>query len=156
MLTILTTIVLDIIVVIVLKKKGVEEDNVVDIAQSIFFIGLMLAIFAPLSGYEKPVYLNRIQLESFADDEKSEEVFLKQWGTIYMYNYKVPKAIITEDECEYETKRKIIISTDVMVLEDETCTIPMMEVYEKEAKKSKWTLAVFGKNKSYVFYVPRK
>lgn len=156
MLTILTAIVLDVLLVIVLRKKSIEEDRIANIIQNIFILGLLLGILAPISGYEEPVFLNQIELELFDEQEKAENIFLKKFGIIYTYQYKSPKVFILEDECNYEIKSKTIITTNAEVLEDSSCTTPVLQIYTKEAKKSIWTFALFGKYTEYVFYIPRE
>lgn len=156
MLTILTVTILDILMVIVLKKKSAEEDFIADVVQNVFLFGVILSIFVPISGYEEPVYYKQIELESFTEEKNpEEEVFLKQCGIIYTYKYKSPKIITLEDECDYEIKNKTIIGADVEILKDANCTTPVLQIYRKKAKKSIWTFALWAEKEEYVFYIPK-
>ena len=144
MLTIAIATVLAIIIAVIMKKNHEEVDSIIQMVENIICIGIVIGVFFPISGYSESVFLKQIDI-----------VGLRQFGEEYTYTYEVNRLITAEgDGVEYTSNT--IKGENVKVIEDSRCESPVLRIYTKKPNKSIWTFALFGIDKEYVFYIPKK
>lgn len=121
-------------------------------------LGVFVAIFAPLSGYEESIKTSEIELVSLSNtiaSEGSGRIYVSvNAENVYSYRYEVESDVVEKEGKTY--KANTISSSDGEILEVETTdgSAPMLVKYVAKGKRSIWTFAVACEKATYIFYVP--
>lgn len=158
MLTIIIGIVLAIIFVLISIFYGKSEEFV-KIMWSLAFLvviaALMVGTILPINGCENWELVEETELITLSNDVASGGtgvVYVSlSAGNIYIYRYEIDSEFDTETSREY--KIETLTGEDVEEIEDPNCEVPVIRVYQREAKRTVWTFACYAETK-YVFYVP--
>ena len=119
--------------------------------------GIVIGIFAPVSGYGEPEVVSTTELVSLKDDTVSEGTgrlfYVSISGTnSYTYYVEVDSTYASNSQKAY--KSYTISDNNVTIVEDDSYTDAKLVAYVRYGKKSFWTFAVGAKQYEYVFYVP--
>ena len=154
MLTIIIGIVLAVILIVIFASLGIGEDAVSYIAAFLILLAIFLGVFAPISGYKDWELIEQTELISLSNDIASGGTGMLYVSlsadNVYTYRYEISSEFGTETSKEYRTTT---LTGDVEEIEDSNCEVPVIRVYQKEAKRSIWTFGLYSETK-YVFYVP--
>lgn len=145
MLTIAIATVLAIAIARILKKMRVDEDSIIGITECIIGISIIIGLFGSISGYKDKIFFEEIELIS-----------LEQEGNKFTYTYEETPIISSDEQHIVEYITETIIGNKVKIIEDPLCNKPVLKIYLKNANKSKWTFAILGVEKEYIFYIPQK
>lgn len=160
------TIILAFIAVIVLfailgflsEITGGDGSILMPLGSTISAFIIALALFAgicfPLSGYNDWELQKEVELVSLSNSvETGSSGFLyvvRSSDNVYSYRYKIDSEFGTPTSTNYETDT---VEGNVEEIEDPKCEVPVLRIYQKTAKRTKWTFGLMGETK-YVFYVP--
>lgn len=158
MLTIIIGIVLAVIFVFVFMPRSKS----VDVALAKFFMGILMVIlailivaFSPISGYNEWGLIEETELISLSNDVASGETGMVYVSlsadNVYTYRYEINSEFGTETSREYKTTA--LHNKDVEEIEAPDCEVPVIRVYQRDAKRTIWTFGWYIETK-YVFYVP--
>ena len=114
------------------------------------------ALFAPPLSYTEFELVNEIQLVSLNDSISSvgegSMFYVKiSAQNAYSYYYETTSEFSNEGDKVYTSG---IVSGDVIVIENNSIDVPVLQVYEKHGKSSFWSLALRSTICQYVFRVP--
>ena len=119
------------------------------------FGGIILGLFAPLSGYTDWEPTFRKDLVSLSNSTVGgAEGFIYvsvSSSNVYTYRCEIDSEFGTENSTEYKTAT--VDGSYVIEVEDDTIENPYLQVYTRNGKRSIWTFALTSETK-YVFYVP--
>ena len=156
----LTIIICVLIAAVLFYFTAIHMEDVLLAALSILLglLGVFVAIFAPLSGYEEPVKAAEVELVSLSNAIASEgrgRIYVSvNAENVYSYRYEVESDVVEKEGKIY--KANTISGSDGEILEVETTdgTKPMLVKYAQKGKKSIWTFALGCEKYTYIFYVP--
>jgi len=113
----------------------------------IFIGGISLAftLYLPINGYDEPITKNEVTLNAiYVDDETGEEIYaIKSGNAEYLVSYVDNGNIINE-------------TIKCIVIEDNSCKIPVKKVCEYKGKKSIWGLALFASKEENILVIPSR
>lgn len=122
----------------------------------ILFAGVIVGLFAPVSGFTEWKLLEETELISLSNSTvggSSGVVYVSLTaGNAYTYRHEINSKFGTDSSVEYTTVT--LVNKDVEEIEDVNCQKPVIRIYTCQGKKSIWTFALGSKQTKYVFYVP--
>ena len=155
MLTIIIGIVLAVILLFVLIPRCKEAIVPGIIIGIIITFAIVIGVFEPISGYKEWELIRETELISLSNDIASGgtgRLYVSlSADNVYTYRYEISSEFGTETSKEYKTTP--LTGKDVEEIEDPNCEVPVIRVYQRDAKRTIWTFGVYGETK-YVFYVP--
>lgn len=157
MLTIIIAIILAIGLLTFCVDHGILEKSVNLICSAIIVLGIAIGVVIPVNGYTEWELTEETELVTLSNDLASGGtggIFYVSLSAdnAYTYRYEIDSEFSTETGKTYKTKT--LVGEDVEEVEDPDCEKAVVRVYEREGKKTLWTLALGTKETKYVFYVP--
>lgn len=154
MLTIIIGIVLAVIILFVFIPRCKDPNGFAAIFL-LLLAGSFLIGTSAISGYEEWELMEETELISLSKDVASGGtgfVYVSlSADNVYTYRYEINSEFGTETSKEYKTTT--LTDKDVEEIEDPNCEVPVIRVYQRDAKRTIWTLGWATETK-YVFYVP--
>ena len=143
MLTIIIALLLDVVVFIILVIFRVGQNTINIVFKDILIGGIIIGLFAPISGFESEELKKEVQIGSYIEQniiwfkymEKTEPIILPESG-----------------ETEEYKEKTVFLSKLTIYMED--CKKPILKVYKKRIKKSKWTFALLPCIEEYEIHIP--
>lgn len=119
--------------------------------------GIITGCFVPVSGYEEAQIVSNTELVSLRDASVSEGTgglfYVSVSGAnSYTYYLEIDSTYASDSQKAY--KSKTISNSNVIIVEDDSCTDARLVKYVKRGKKTFWTFAAGSNEYEYVFYVP--
>lgn len=146
MLTILITILLDMIIYVILVGFRKSGNTVSRVFIEILICGIVLGLFAPLSGFEYEELQKEIQVGSY----------IEQNIIFFKYMEKDNPVILPEEGEPEQYKEKIVFLSKLTIYMEEDCKEPVLKVYRKKLRKSVWTFALLPDLDEYEIHIPLK
>ena len=143
-----------------LSRRGADTFSVTILtllALDVVFIGFVVGITEPVSGYGESQIVSTTELVSLRNDAISEGTgrlfYVSISGTnSYTYYVEVDSEYASNSQKAY--KSNTISDSNVTVVEDNSYTDAKLVTYVRYGTKSFWTFAAGAKKYEYVFYVP--
>lgn len=155
MFTIIIGIFIAVIFIFVFGILFKGEDGVFYIGVCMIIASIVIGVFIPISGCKEWELIEETELVSLSNNVASGGTGMLYVSlsadNVYTYRYEISSEFGTETSKEYKTTT--LIGGDVEEIEDSNCKVPVIRVYQKEAKRTIWTFGVYSEIK-YVFYVP--
>lgn len=142
-----------IVLVVVFDDPGIGMAFTMLAAVTII-TGITIGIFYPVK-YGEWELIKETELVSLSNSTVSEgggAIYVSVSGeNTYTYRYEISSGFGTETSKEYEVDT---VSENVIESEDVNCEVPVLREYVRKGKITIWTFGL-GKEKKYVFYVPK-
>ena len=117
---------------------------------------VVLGLSYPVSGYSEWELVSETELITLSNGMASGGtgfIYVSLSAeNAYTYRYEVDSEFGTETSKEYQTAT--LSGGNVTEIEDPNCKIPVIRIYQRDAKRSIWTFGWFNTQYKYVFYVP--
>lgn len=143
MLTIIIAFLVDIVVFVLLVRFRTGQNTISRVFKDILVTGIILGLFAPMSGFESKELKKEVQVGSY----------IEQNIIWFKYMEKAEPVILPEEgETNIFKEKKVFLTKLTIYMED--CEKPILKIYEKKIKKSKWTFAFLPSIEEYEIHIP--